>query len=100
MQRGGVMIGMPWLTAFFDADADGFIDHDPAWSRSGVAGGHELYVERLEAWNDRSAHDVILSGPNSWGTSWGAGGRWRMRGSTYLLLRQQIDIKQLGDLVA
>jgi hypothetical protein len=95
LQRDGVMIGMPWLKAFFDADGDGFIDHDPAWSRSPVAGGHELYVARLEAWGDADPHRTILSGPNSWSEAWGDEGWWRMRGSTYLLLRQQIDVKQL-----
>lgn len=95
LQRGGVMIGMPWLAAFFDADSDGFIDHDPAWSRSAVAGGHEVYIAALEGWDDHDPHASIVRFANSWGSSWGAGGWGRMRLSTYLLLKQQIDIKQL-----
>lgn len=97
-QRGGQIIGMPWLEAMFQPAADGFIDHDPHWSDSGVAGGHELYLEALEAWDDRDPARVIIRFRQSWGASWGDHGSGRMRGSTYLALRQQIDVKQLHGL--
>lgn len=95
MQRGGVMLGMPWMTAFFDADADGFIDRDPAWMRSGVAGGHEIYLAVLERWNPADPHGSIVAFPNSWSTTWGDSGWGRMRLSTWLLLKQQTDQKQI-----
>jgi hypothetical protein len=93
-QRGGVIVGMPWLNAFFSPDADGFIDHDPAWQASGVAGGHELYWAALEAYDPNNPHNTIFRFDQSWGQSWGDHGRGRIRGSTYQALRQQIDAKQ------
>lgn len=98
LQRGGVLIGTPWYEAWFDPDSDGFVDSDPAWTESGVAGGHEIYIEGLEAWNDHDPHASVVRFRNSWTSSWGDHGSGRMRLSTYVLLKSQIDAKQLADL--
>ncbi len=95
LQRGGVMIGTPWYNAFFQPDAHGFIDSDPHWQNSGIAGGHEVFVEALEAWDAMDPSKSVVRFVNSWGV-WGDHGRGRMRLSTYVALRQQIDCKQLG----
>jgi len=94
LQRGSCIIGMPWYEAFFNPDTHGFIDADTHWAGSGLAGGHEVYVAALEAWDDRDSRKVVFRLDNSWGTSWGAHGSFRMHGSTYIMLRHQIDLKQ------
>lgn len=94
LQRGGCLIGMPWYNAFFHPDANGFIDASASWAQSGVAGGHELYVEALESWDELDPQKVVVRLRNSWGATWGDHGCGRMRGLTYQRLRQQIDVKQ------
>src|SRR4051794_8921622 len=42
LRQGPVLQGMPWYNAFFQPDKQGFIDSDPKWMSSGVAGGHEI----------------------------------------------------------
>jgi hypothetical protein len=96
LQRGGVMVGTPWLNAWFEPGPDGFVDADPSWLNSGVAGGHEVYVEALEAWDDHDPSKSVVRFRNSWGPAWGDHGSGRMRLSTYVALRQQIDVKQLS----
>ena len=99
LQRGGVLMGTPWFEAWFDPDADGFVDSDPSWSRSGVAGGHEIYIEALESWDDRDPSKSVIRFRNSWGSAWSDHGSGRMRLSTYVLLKSQgIDLKQFSDL--
>jgi hypothetical protein len=93
LQHAGCIIGMPWYNAFFDPDADGFIDASYGWQSSGVAGGHEVYVEALEAWNPVDPHQCIVRFHNSWG-DWGDYGCGRMRLSTYEALKSEIDLKQ------
>jgi hypothetical protein len=96
LQEHGVIGGFPWFNSWFDADRDGFVDAGTPedWEASGLAGGHELYVARLEVWDDRHPERCVLAGPNSWKRTWGDGGWWRMKGSTYLAMRRYIDIKQ------
>jgi hypothetical protein len=93
MQTSGTIIGMPWYESFFSPDAQGFIDSGN-WEASGVAGGHEIYVVAIEAWDDNDPSKVVFRLDNSWNTSWGDHGSFRMRGSTYVRLKGQIDIKQ------
>ncbi|MET7713652.1 hypothetical protein [Streptomyces sp. NPDC005407] len=98
LQTGPVLMGMPWHAAFSSPDADGFIDADRNWSASPIEGGHEVCVTALEAValeDDRllPAH-TILRFRNSWSSSWGDHGDGRLRLSTYLALRNQIDICQ------
>ncbi|WP_289479189.1 hypothetical protein, partial [Klebsiella pneumoniae] len=48
IQTGPVLMGLPWLSAFFEPDRHGFVDHDPKWANSGTAGGHEVCITALE----------------------------------------------------
>lgn len=94
MQTGGILIGLPWYNSMFEPDSDGFIDAGgpEVFVPSGLAGGHELYAARLEAWKDDDPNQCILAGPNSWGP-WGDSGWWRMRLSTYEALQRDVDVK-------
>jgi hypothetical protein len=100
LQLGGVLMGMPWLQAFFTPDADGFIDSDANWASSGVAGGHEVCVVALvSVVQDADGHVVpektVIKVRNSWTDGWGDGGYFYMRLSTYNALRSEIDLIQL-----
>ncbi|MFE4867740.1 hypothetical protein [Streptomyces sp. NPDC056682] len=84
LQHGPVMIGIPWLNSMFEPDGDGRVPVDQA---SGVAGGHEIELNRFDA----STGDYWIT--NSWGTGWG------IDGSAYFttpdlrwLLSQQGDV--------
>jgi hypothetical protein len=94
-QRGGLMVGTPWYEAWFEPDAQGFIDSDPHWLSSGVAGGHEIYWASLESWDDRQPEKSVVAFANSWSSSWGDGGYGRLRLSSYLQLQPEVDVKQL-----
>ena len=93
LQYGPVLQGMPWYNAFFDPDGDGFIDADPRWFGSGVAGGHEVEAVGVEL-DTRDAFNSTIVYVNSWGTSWADAGRFRMRLRTYERLNG-VDLKQL-----
>lgn len=93
LQTGGAIMGSPWFEAWFEPDSDGFVDSGN-WFSSGLAGGHEFYIEALEAWDDHDPAKCILLCHNSWGQSWGQSGRFRIRGTTYNQNRQQVDVKQ------
>jgi hypothetical protein len=92
LQAGPVLQGMPWYEAFFHPDNNGFIDSDPHWASSGVAGGHEVEAFGVEL-NTRDAFDSVILYANSWGTGWGDAGRFRMRLRTYEQLTG-VDLKQ------
>jgi len=91
LQDGPVMMGMPWHSAFFEPDRSGFIDNGQWWT-SGVAGGHEVEVVAVDV-NERDLSASVLTCVNSWGSSWGDAGRFRMRVGTYERLRG-VDLKQ------
>lgn len=93
LQVGSVIVGFPWFNAFFEPDADGFIDAK-GWADSQVAGGHEFIVEALETWNDKNPGASVVRARNSWSLSWGVKGCFRFRLATYQLLRDHVDIKQ------
>lgn len=92
LQAGPVLQGMPWYRSFFEPNAAGFIDADPHWPSSGLAGGHE--VEALEV--ELDPHDLyssVITYANSWSASWGDAGFFRMRLRTYEQLHG-VDLKQ------
>jgi hypothetical protein len=92
LMRGPVLQGMPWYKAFFEPDAHGFIDSDPRWSSSELAGGHEIEAIGVEI-DTRDVFDSVIVYANSWGTGWGDQGRFRMRLRTYEQL-DSVDLKQ------
>jgi len=92
LQNGPVLQGMPWYHAFFTPDAQGFIDSDPNWPSSGVAGGHEIEAVGVEL-DTADAFNSVITYVNSWGTTWGDAGRFRMRLRTYEQLNG-VDLKQ------
>lgn len=98
LQHGAGIFGMPWMKAFFEPGPDGFIDSDPDWARSGVAGGHEVCAAKVDRLVVSGGHldldKTVLAFPNSWTRSWGDDGWFRMRLSTYQKLRSKIDVYQ------
>lgn len=92
LQNGPVLQGMPWHNAFFTPDPNGFIDSDPNWSSSGLAGGHEVEAVAVEL-DTADAFSSVITYVNSWGAGWGDSGRFRMRLRTYEQLNG-IDLKQ------
>ena len=92
LQSGPVLQGMPWYNAFFTPDTKGFIDSDPHWSSSGVAGGHEVEAIGVEL-DTTDAFNSVITYVNSWGTGWGDSGRFRMRLRSYEQL-SGVDLKQ------
>ena len=92
LQNGPVLQGMPWYHAFFTPDAQGFIDSDPKWPSSGLAGGHEIEAVAVEL-DNTDAFNSVITYVNSWGTTWGDAGRFRMRLRTYEQLNG-VDLKQ------
>jgi hypothetical protein len=92
IQSAPVLLGMPWLEAFFEPDRGEFIDAD-GWEKSSLAGGHEIEILGIHIDED-DLNNSVLECVNSWGTGWGDRGRFRMRMSTYVALRDGCDIKQ------
>jgi hypothetical protein len=92
LQKGPVLQGMPWYNAFFTPDAQGFIDSDPNWPSSGIAGGHEVEAVGVER-NTNDAFSSVITYWNSWGAAWGDSGQFRMQLRTYEQLNG-VDLKQ------
>ncbi|MEU5323017.1 hypothetical protein AB0G67_40635 [Streptomyces sp. NPDC021056] len=99
LQTGPVLMGLPWHAAFTQTDdPDGLIDTDPHWADSTLEGGHEVCVIALDAVSFSAGQLVpdhtVLRFRNSWGSTWADRGDGRMRLSTYLALRDAIDVVQ------
>lgn len=80
--------GIPWFNSMFNPETGGLLSVDVT---SGQAGGHELCVDEIVAADDpgNGTGVMLVGGPNSWGTSWGAGGRWYLRASDWWELRKR-----------
>ena len=102
LQDDGVMIGMPWMQAFFEPDSSGFIDSSPDWMSSGLAGGHEIYgmgLEKivLDAIGRVDLDKSVGTARNHWTASWGDNGcfRFRLRTLFGTPLRRGVDLIQI-----
>lgn len=105
LQAGTVIQGTPWFNAWMEPDANGFIDgsgsiEDLASAiRSGVAGGHETCVTavehlELDVIGRVDARKTVLRVRNSWSSSWGDHGSFRIHVSTLDHLGSHVDFKQ------
>lgn len=69
-----LITGITWYNSMFTPrPGGGLLEVDET---SGVAGGHELCVDQYIPAS--GTVPAMVGGPNSWGTSWGDGGRWYM----------------------
>lgn len=80
--------GIPWFNSMFTAGSDGLL---AVTASSGLAGGHELCVDEIVAADapGNGTSKLLVGGPNSWGPSWGAQGRWYLTADDWWSLRQQ-----------
>jgi hypothetical protein len=77
-----VLCGVPWYQDMFDPDSDGFLTID-----GDLAGGHEVCIDEI------NVEDQYVEFTNSWGSSWGLGGRARITWQDWdRLLQQQGDV--------
>ena len=63
-----VSIGSPWYESWMDTDGEGTLEERYDW----VAGGHETFLYGYDKTTG------FFMGQNSWGSSWGLGGRYKM----------------------
>lgn len=99
LQTGPVLMGMEWHQAFFDPVSSlALLDEIPGWQDSPVAGGHEVCITAIESVaeveSDISYEHTVLRVRNSWSSSWGDNGSFRMSLAVYQQLRSQIDLVQ------
>jgi hypothetical protein len=101
LQTGPVLMGMPWHDAFSSpVGGQALLDEIPNWQASPVAGGHEVCITALETvaldeTNGGLFYDhTVLRVQNSWSSSWGDAGSFRMSLALYQALRPQIDLVQ------
>lgn len=96
LQEGTVIMGAPWFNAWMQPDAHGFVDGNgtpgdlQSAIDSGVAGGHETCITAIE----QLSPNVVLRVRNSWSSSWGDAGSYRIHLSTLEMLSQDADFKQ------
>jgi hypothetical protein len=77
-----VIVGVNWYDGMFRTDADGYVR--PTGS---LAGGHEF------VWDSYDVGAQVCGFTNSWGTSWGASGRFFMHADDWeFLLDQDGDV--------
>lgn len=84
LQVGPLITGINWYNSMFTPSSTGLVKLTKS---SGVAGGHEIVVDEYQADTDRVGFQ------NSWGTSWGVGGRFYMKSADWgSLLAEQGDV--------
>jgi hypothetical protein len=74
VEKGAGMAGTNWYQGMFTPDANGVVSIS---KRDTVAGGHEYVVRQIDAKNE------LVWCDNSWGTSFGVGGRFAMSFTTF-----------------
>lgn len=104
LQQGGLIVGQPFLNAWEQPDAWGFIDGDgsaatlEAQLQQGVAGGHETYLSAIERLallptGHVDPRKTVLRFRNSWSAAWGDHGSYRAHLSTYMALQGSSDFR-------
>lgn len=109
LQTGPVMIGTPWLQAWFEPNSAGFVDGNGKRSfvqsqiAQGVAGGHEVVIRGIEKLAFLSGtgaldpYNTILRVRNSWDKSWADAGEFLVHLSTLaVLFGTQVDFRQMS----
>ncbi|MCA1220243.1 hypothetical protein [Streptomyces sp. 8L] len=97
---GAELWGVPWFQAWFEpTTSSALLDDIKGWERSGVAGGHEIAAIALEdvKFDKTDRLDLkrtIVRFRNSWTTSYGDEGCFRMSFALYQKIRAQVDVKQ------
>jgi hypothetical protein len=105
LQAGTVIQGTPWFNAWMEPDNGGFIDGDGSADtliraiQSGVAGGHETCITAVEKLSVDllgrvDADQTVVRVRNSWSSSWGDSGSFRLHLSTLEYLTGHVDFKQ------
>ena len=104
LQAGTVIIGTPFFNAWMEPGPDAFLDGNGKTSDlqraidSGVAGGHETCLTAIESisYNGSTVdlEHTILRVRNSWSSSWGDNGSFRLHASTLHYLASYVDFKQ------
>jgi hypothetical protein len=79
-----VIVGINWYASFDEPDTDGLVKISP---HAKVEGGHEVLADGID-----NRHELVWFW-NSWGKSWGVGGRFCMSYRTFQrLLRESGDV--------
>lgn len=105
LQTGGLATGQPFLKAWMEPNALGFIDGNGSTETlkkqiaGGVAGGHETYLceivdLQLTETGAVVPEKTIIRFRNSWTVSWGDQGDYLAHLSTYVALGSACDFRQ------
>jgi hypothetical protein len=100
LQTGPVLAGLPWYDAWFTPVGHAaLLDDIPGWQSSPVAGGHEVCITAIEdvALTPDGGLDytgTILRARNSWATSYGDQGHFRLSLALYQAIRHEVDLVQ------
>lgn len=88
LQARPVMTGVAWYEGFDSPDANGVVE-----IAGQVRGGHEFEINQYVSGVSEDPLDDLLGADNSWGSSWGAHGRFFFTVRTWAaLLEQQGDV--------
>lgn len=86
LQRGPVIVGIPWYDGFDDPDSSGLVK-----VAGSVRGGHEFVIRGVQPATAGGPLDgsALLRPDNSWGDGWGDAGSFSFTLDTWAELRSQ-----------